>query len=111
MIFGGRFAFAYFTEAYGLFWDAAVNSCSSEAEPAATDVARLMDTVTDEKIPVVYYEELSNAKTTRLICEETGAKPLLFHSCHNISKEEWDNGASYLSLMEQNAANLEEGLN
>ncbi len=111
MIFGGRFAFAYFTEAYGLSWDAAIQSCSSEAEPAATDIARLIDMVKEEKIPVVYYEELESTQIARLICEETGAKPLLFHSCHNISKEELANGAGYLSLMEQNAANLEEGLN
>ena len=41
---------------------------------------------------------------------ETGAKMLLFHSCHNVSKDEWEAGATYLSLMRQNAENLKEGL-
>ncbi|MGN1059270.1 MAG: metal ABC transporter substrate-binding protein [Clostridia bacterium] len=111
LIFGGRFAFLYFTEEYGLTYDAAYDSCSSEAEPSAADMARLIDTVRKENIPVVYYEELSNPKTARLICEETGAKPLLLHSCHNISKDELKNGATYLSLMQMNAAHLKEGLN
>ena len=46
----------------------------------------------------------------RAIAEETGAKMLLFHSCHNVSKDEWEAGATYLSLMRQNAENLKEGL-
>ncbi|MBR5236132.1 MAG: zinc ABC transporter substrate-binding protein [Clostridia bacterium] len=111
LIFGGRFAFSYFTEEYGLSYDAALNSCSSDAEPAAADIARLIETVRKENIPVIYYEELSDPKTARLICEETGAKPLLLHSCHNISKEELAQGATYLSLMQKNAEHLKEGLN
>ncbi|MBE7035594.1 MAG: zinc ABC transporter substrate-binding protein [Ruminococcaceae bacterium] len=110
VIFGGRFPFAYFVEAYGLSYDAAYDSCSSESEPAAGDVARLIDTVRAENIPVVFYEELANPKTALLICEETGAKPLLLHSCHNISKEDFENGVSYLSLMQTNVEHLKEAL-
>ncbi len=110
LIFGGRFAFLYFTEEYGLTYDSAYDSCSSETEPAAADIARIIDTVKSENIPVVYYEELSNGKTAKLICDETGAKPLLFHSCHNVSEEELASGVTYLSLMQMNLNNLKEGL-
>ena len=110
LIFGGRFAFLYFVEEYGLDYEAAYDSCSSETEPSAAKLAQIMETVTNEKIPVVYYEELSDPKTARLICEETGAKPLLLHSCHNVSKEELAKGVTYLSLMRENLANLKEGL-
>ena len=41
----------------------------------------------------------------------TGAKPLLFHSCHNVSAEEIESGASYLSLMWHNTEVLKEALN
>ena len=110
LIFGGRFAFGYFVADYGLAYDSAYDSCSSETEPAAADVARLIDEVRGEKIPVVYYEELSNPKIAQLICDETGATPLLLHSCHNISKDELQGGATYLSLMRQNAEHVKEGL-
>ena len=40
-----------------------------------------------------------------------GAKKLLLHSCHNVSKDDFENGATYLSLMEQNVAALKEALN
>jgi len=111
LIFGGRFAFLYFTEAYGLSYDAAFDSCSSESEPSAADLIRIIDTVKNENIPVVYYEELSDPKTAQLISRETGAKALLLHSCHNISKDEMAKGVTYLSLMKNNLEHLKEGLN
>ncbi len=110
LIFGGRFAFLYFVEEYGLSYEAAYDSCSSETEPSAAKLAQLIETVKNENIPVVYYEELSDPKTARLICEESGAKPLLLHSCHNVSKEELAEGVTYLSLMRKNLAHLKEGL-
>lgn len=110
LIFGSRFPFLYFVEEYALNYDAAYDSCSSETEPAASDVARLVDTVREEKIPVVFYDEQSGPEIAKLICEETGAKPLLFHSCHNVSKEEFKNGATYISLMRTNVEHLKEAL-
>ena len=63
-----------------------------------------------EKIPVIYYPELTSHRVAEIISEETGAKPLLFHSCHNVTRREFDNGVTYLELMEQNVVNLREGL-
>ncbi len=110
LIFGGRFAFLYFVEEYGISYEAAYDSCSSESEPSAARLAQIMNIVKEEQIPVVFYEELSNHKTADLICAETGAKALLLHSCHNVSKEDLANGAGYLSLMRDNLASLKEGL-
>ncbi len=110
LVFGGRFALHYFTEEYGLSHLSAYDSCSEESEPSAKAVARLIDFVREERIPVVYYEELTDPKVARVICEETGAKLLLFHSCHNVSREELRQGVTYLSLMRQNAEHLREGL-
>ena len=45
-----------------------------------------------------------------VICEATGAQKRLLHSCHNVTKDEFDRGETYLSLMEQNAVNLKEAL-
>lgn len=111
IFFGGRFALHYFAERYGLTSHAAFDSCSSETEPSARAVADIVDEMREKKIPVIYYEELTDPKVARMIAEETGAKPLLLHSCHNVSKEELENGATYLSLMRQNLQNLKEGLN
>ena len=110
LIFGSRFALFYFTHEYDLSYRSAFDSCSADAEPSAKTVATLIDTVKEEQIPVIYFEELTDPKIARSVSEETGAQMLLFHSCHNLSKEDFENGATYLSLMRQNVQNLEKGL-
>ena len=80
-------------------------------EPSAKTVANLMKKVQEEQIPVVFYEELVDPKVARSISEDTGAKLLLLHSCHNVSKEEFEAGAAYLELMQKNVENLRIALN
>ena len=111
IVFGGRFALHYFAKEYGLSYLAAFDSCSHESEPSARTVARIVDEVESKGIPVIYYEELVDPKVARVLAEETGAVPLLLHSCHNLSRDELEAGETYLTLMEQNAQNLKEGLN
>lgn len=111
MIFGSAFALSYFTKEYDLEHEAAFDSCSSETEPSAKVITHLINKIKQEKIPVVYYMEIEEPKVARSISRETGAKMLLFHSCHNLTKEEFDRGETYLSIMEQNVQNLKEGLN
>lgn len=110
IIFGSRFALYYFAKRYGLSYTSAFDSCSSETEPSAGKIADLIDKIKEDNIPVVYYAELEDPKVARSICKETGKKMLLLHSCHNVTKEEFESGATYLSLMRQNAENLKEGL-
>lgn len=111
LIFGDRFPFRYFVEEYGLDYYAAFPGCSTETEASAKTVAFLIDKVKQEKIPVVFNIEFSNGKIAKTICENTGAKNLLLHSCHNISSDEFKRGESYISLMTGNTVNLKEALN
>ena len=106
IIFGDRFPFLYFVSEYGLDYDAAFPGCSEDSEPSVRTVVTLVDRVREEEIPVVFYIEYSSCRTADILCEETGARKLLFHSCHNVSQEELSQGASYVSLMRQNAENL-----
>lgn len=111
VVFGGRFAFHYFFEEYGLDYVSAYDSCSSETEPSAKVIATIIDKVKEDEIPVIFYEELANPKVAESIASATGAKTLLLHSCHNVSTDDYKNGATYLSLMYQNLENLKEALN
>ncbi|MCH5297437.1 MAG: zinc ABC transporter substrate-binding protein [Ruminococcus sp.] len=110
VVFGDRFPFLYFVNDYGLSYECAFPGCSSETEPSISTVTRLIDFVREDKIPVVFYLEFSNGKTADLIAEDTGAETLEFCSCHNVTKEQFESGVSYISLMQQNAKNLEEAL-
>jgi zinc transport system substrate-binding protein len=110
IVFADRFPFRYFTDAYGLSYFAAFPGCSTETEPSAATVAFLIDKIRAEKIPVVFHLELSNQRMADTISEETGAKKLLLHACHNISKKDFDAGLGYLDLMRRNVENLREAL-
>ena len=110
LIFGDRFPFRHLTEAYGLESFAAFPSCSAEAEPSAASVVFLINKIKSENIPVVFHMELSSEKTADIICEATGAKKLLLHSAHNVSKKEFDSGANYIDLQKANIVNLKEAL-
>jgi zinc transport system substrate-binding protein len=109
-VFADRFPFRYFADAYGLSYFAAFPGCSTETEPSAATVAFLINKIRAEKIPVVFHIELSNERMADTISGETGAKKLLLHSCHNITKREFDSGLGYLEIMRRNVENLKEAL-
>ena len=111
LVFGDRFPFRYLADAYGLEYFAAFPGCAGESEASAQTVVFLIDKVRQENIPAVFHIEFSNELIADAICEETGAKKLLLHSCHNVSPREIKEGASYLSLMSQNVDQLKEALN
>ncbi len=110
LIFADRFPFAYFTREYGLNYFAAFPGCSQETEPAAATVAFLIDKIKSENISTVLYIEFSNERMADTICGETGAKKRLFHSCHNVSADEFESGITYFDLMTQNLEVLREAL-
>ncbi len=110
MVFADRFPVRYFTEEYGLEYFAAFPGCSADTEPSAATIAFLIDKVKEQSIPVVFSIELSNGRLAAAIAEATGAKVLTFTSCHNLTKEEFESGATYISLMENNLLNLQEAL-
>ena len=110
LVFGDRFPIRYFAEGYGLDYFAAFPGCSSESEPSASTLAFLIDKVREEEIPVVFSIEFSNGNIARAICESTGAVQRTFNSCHNVTKEQMENGATYVSLMSENLETIREAL-
>ena len=111
IVCGGEFALLYFVTEYELEYTAAYDSCGGESEPSPRRVAQIIDKINEDNIPAIYYEELSNTAVADTIAADTGAEPLLLHSCHNVTREEFEGGATYLSLMRRNLENLEKGLN
>lgn len=110
LVFGDRFPFRYFADRYDISYYAAFPGCSGETEPDAATMKFLIDKVNEEQIPVVLHVELSNQKVADTICEATGAKKLMLHSCHSITKDEFEQGKTYLSIMTENVDVLREAL-
>lgn len=111
IVVGDRFPLRYFVEAYQLDYYAAFPGCSTQGDASPQTLAFLIDKVRDESLPVVFHIELSNQKLAETIAEDTGAEVLLFHSCHNVSKEDFKAGITYLDLMQNNLKALDKALN
>ena len=72
-----------------------------------------MDPVADpDRCSAVLYNNTNGMPTSEAnaIAETTDAKVLTFHSCQTVSRQDYDNGATYLSLMWHNVEALKEGL-
>lgn len=108
--FGGRFAMSYFAHEYDLNYVAAFDSCQAKSEPSARLIVQIIDMMRSHSVKIVLHEEMTDPKAARIIAEEIDGEALLLHSCHNVSKAEMEAGATYLSLMEQNVANLQRAL-
>ncbi len=111
IVFADRFPISHFVNEFGLDFFAAFPGCAHESEASAKTVAFLIDKVKEENIPAVFHIEMSDKKLAKMISEETGAKVLEWNTAHNITKEQFDSGITYLNIMENNLSLLEEALN
>lgn len=111
IIFADKFPILYFAKEYGLKYYAAFSGCGSDMEPSAKTIAFLIKKIRQENIKAVFYLELSSHTVANTISEDTGAEIYQFNSCHNITQKQFDDGVTYIELMEENAKNLEKALN
>lgn len=102
-VFGDRFPLLYFFKEYGLKYYAAFPGCNSETEPSAQTIAFLNEKLAeDDTVKAVFCIELSNHKLAETLANEHKLPVEEFHSCHNISADDFSAGESYLTLMERN---------
>jgi zinc/manganese transport system substrate-binding protein len=66
-------AFGYFQQAYGIEF-IAPQGVSTEAEPSARDVARIITQVRQKKVSAVFIENISDPRLMQGIAHETGAR-------------------------------------
>lgn len=110
IIYGGHFAFGYFTRRYGLEHASPYDGFSPNAQPSPKAIGDLIKKLRTSGIKYIYYEELLDPKVARVIAQETGAKLELLHAAHNISKGELNRGVTFLDIMEDNLKKLKVGL-
>lgn len=110
MYFSSSFALKYFARDYKIKARSIYQTCASDSEPSAKDMALIIDEMKERDAKVIYYEELTDPKMAREIANETGAEPVLFHSCHNLSKDDFGKGLTYLEIMKNNVEALRKGL-
>ncbi|MBR2289419.1 MAG: zinc ABC transporter substrate-binding protein [Clostridia bacterium] len=110
LIFADKMPMQYFIDYYGLKVSAAFSGCSTETEPSPKTIMDLENRVRQENIPVVLYIELNNGKVADTIAKDTGTKKMQINTLHNVSKDDFEAGESWVSLMTRNLKVLKEVL-
>jgi zinc/manganese transport system substrate-binding protein len=72
-VIGTHEAFGYFAADYGITFIAA-QGLSTETEPSARDVARIIRTIREENIPALFFENAVDPRLAKRIAAETGAR-------------------------------------
>lgn len=111
IIFGDRFPIRYFADEYNLNYYAAFPGCSEQTEPSAKTISFLINKIKEDNIPIVFHLELTEGKIAKTIADETNTKALVFHSAHNVSQDDFNNGITYVDIMKKNIEVLKEALN
>ncbi len=106
-IFGDRFPLLYFFKEYDLNYYAAFPGCGSNVEPSAQTISFLLDKLEGEDVvPAVFRIELSSGQIADTLAEDSGLPVCEFHTCHNITADDFAAGETYVSLMERNYETL-----
>jgi zinc/manganese transport system substrate-binding protein len=101
-------AFGYFSARYGIVF-LAPQGVSTESEPSAKDIARIIDDVRDNKVPAVFLENVSDPRLAKRIAAETGARLGGTLYSDTLSDAKGD-GATYIDMMRHNVKELEKAL-
>ena len=113
VLFGDRFPFRYLVDDYGLSYYAAFAGCSAESEASFETVSFLAKKVDELGLPCVLTIEGKNHKLAETIVQSTAGKNqkvLTMDSMQSMTSKDAANGATYLSVMEQNLSVLKEAL-
>ena len=101
-------AFGYFAHAYQVTM-IAPQGVSTETEPSARDIARVIKQIRAQKIPAVFFENVTDPRLMNQIAQETGAKigGTLFTDSLSV-----ENGRAptYIDMMRANLASFTSAL-
>lgn len=111
IVVADRFPLVYFTEFYGLRYEAAFGGCEHDTDPSLHTVTHLIDTVRNCGLTAVYRIELSNLSVADTVSGATGAEILELHSYQNVSLTDFNSGVTYIDIMKRNCEALRKGLN
>ena len=113
LLIADRHPFAYLARDYDLVCFSAFSGCSAETEASFQVIAGLADALTEHGLTHIFVIDGNDPKIAKAIiaqAEAEGVEVMSLSSMQAVTSGDIDGGASYLSLMEQNLAVMEEGL-
>ncbi len=114
MVIADRFPLLYFMNEFKIEYDAALSGCSTATETSANTLIRLKNVVEENSLKAIFTIELSTQSIAKSLKQEiknditngtyTGSEVeiLTFYSMHNISKDDFNNGLTYVDYLNKN---------
>jgi zinc transport system substrate-binding protein len=109
LILGGHSAFSHLARRYGLK-EVPLYGVSADSEPTPKRVAEIVETAGSLGVKYIFFETLISPKLAEVVAEEAGARTLLLNPGANLTKKQFDQGVTFLSIMEENLQSLRKGL-
>ena len=110
IVIADRNPFRYFCEEYGIKAIAAFSGCSSNNEIPLSVQNELIKAVKENGLKYIYVIELNTSGYADAIAKQTGATKLTLNSCHNLSKESFESGKTFIDLMTENYETLKNSI-
>ena len=103
----GHDSFGYFANAYGLNFLSPVG-LSTEAEPSAADMARLIDVIREQNVQALFHENMTSPAIINQLAEETGLTIAGTLYADALASE--GEASTWLGMMRHNAQTLHDAL-
>jgi zinc transport system substrate-binding protein len=108
-VHGGHYAFSYLARRYVLTYVSAYG-LSPNSEPSPQRMAEIIETIRQNDVHYIFYEELIRPRVAETIASETNARLLPLNGGHNVTKDELKRGVSFISILEKDLDSFKEGL-
>jgi zinc transport system substrate-binding protein len=102
-------AFGYLAQRYGLR-QVAITGVTPESEPSAKQLAGVVKTVRRTHATTVFFETLVSPRLAETVAREVGARTAVLDPIEGLTPSEQSRGATYLTVMRRNLANLRKAL-
>lgn len=113
VLFADRFPFVYLLSDYGVHYAAAFEGCTTDVDADFDTVLRLIHEADEHNVKYIAVTESSDKALAETVISSTKTKKqkiLTFNSMQAISRQKINGGATYLSIMEENAKALKTAL-
>lgn len=107
--FTSHAAFGYLAHRYGLEQHA-IMGLAPEAEPTPKDLAAIIAEAKEHDVRYIFFETLVSDKVAKVVADEIGAQTLVLNPFEGLTEADIKAGKNYLSVMQENLANLKTAL-
>ena len=109
LLHGGHYTFGYLAQRYGLRYRA-LSGVSTESEPSAARMSAMIRSIKQAGVHYLFAEELLSPRLTETLAAEAGVQVIKLHGAHNLSRDDFQGGVTFIKLMDTNLSNLQKGL-